>query len=939
MAKVRSILEAFNAGELGDELLTRVSFQKYQLALSTSLNMLPTVQGAVTKRPGTRYVAAQKNQNKSARIVPFEFNVEQAYVLELGEDSGGTYGYARFYRNQGQIVGGDVSVSITNGTFDSGITGWTDQSTGGASIAHNATDDTMQLVGASGETAVAEQSVSPSAATDTEVHVIKFRTIGVPGDNDVVKLRIGTSSGATDIVNDAKFYVGYHCYAFTPGDGNNTIYIQFRNENVKTVEIDDISIIDNAAVEIDTPWVQTSYDILRHAQSPNEMYMMCDSLKPHKLVRNAHQSWSLIEVDFQDGPWLDENTTSTTLTFTTGTAGTVGDTLTASAVTGINGGDGFKSTDVGRLVRVKQTSGSKWAWAIITGYTSTTVVTVDVRGANAGPTTGSPATWRLGAWSDTTGWPRAVTFFQQRMIVGRTSTEPNTVQFSTAADIETFSPDDGTASDGDGTTYDHSAFSYELGAQQANVILSLIGADNLFVLTKGGEWAGFSEGPTLKYNDCSLKRQSKHGAADIQPLDVPDSVMYVQRAGRKIRELAFDINRGQTGAYASPDLTLLAPHITKPGVGNWAWQEEPRGVAWVYRTDGILSSLTYERAQNVVGWGRHQLGGSFISATASIEGATQASPVVVTSTAHGLADGDAISIAGVVGMTELNGNRYVVNNALADTFELTDANGDDVDGGAYTAWSSGGTISHHTAPVVEGLACIPGNDGAGQVVSSEERDEVWLTVKRTINGSTVRYVEFQEGFFEGPRRNEYSTKAQWQQAMKVAQVDAFYVDCGLTYSGSSTTSITGLDHLEGEEVGVWANGAKQEPKTVSSGAVTLDIAATKAQIGLLYTCRGETVKLLGGGNTAAAVGVPKMANEITAVVLDSVNFSIGSDENDLKMINFREVGGGVMPLYTGEKNLSLDTTYKTDLRIRFEMTEPAPLTVVALVPEYKTNEK
>jgi hypothetical protein len=57
-----------------------------------------------------------------------------------------------------------------------------------------------------------------------------------------------------------------------------------------------------------------------------------------------------------------------------------------------------------------------------------------------------------------------------------------------------------------------------------------------------------------------------------------------------------------------------------------------------------------------------------------------------------------------------------------------------------------------------------------------------MIVKRTINGVTKRYIEMMEGHFDGPNRSTYLNKSTWR-AMVVAQVDAFYVDCGLTYSG------------------------------------------------------------------------------------------------------------------------------------------------------------
>ena len=80
--------------------------------------------------------------------------------------------------------------------------------------------------------------------------------------------------------------------------------------------------------------------------------------------------------------------------------------------------------------------------------------------------------------------------------------------------------------------------------------------------------------------------------------------------------------------------------------------------------------------------------------TKSITGATQADPVVITSVAHGLSDGDKIEITAVVGMTELNSKTFIVANKTDDTFELYDTDGTD-----YTEYSSAGTITkllpHH----------------------------------------------------------------------------------------------------------------------------------------------------------------------------------------------------------------------------------------------------
>lgn len=86
--------------------------------------------------------------------------------------------------------------------------------------------------------------------------------------------------------------------------------------------------------------------------------------------------------------------------------------------------------------------------------------------------------------------------------------------------------------------------------------------------------------------------------------------------------------------------------------------------------------------------------GHVVEDAVTITGATQADPVVITATAHGYANGDEVFISGVSGMIELNGNRYVVANVAANTFELTDqVTGTNIDGTGFTAYVSGGEVA------------------------------------------------------------------------------------------------------------------------------------------------------------------------------------------------------------------------------------------------------
>src|SRR5690606_6324566 len=123
---------------------------------------------------------------------------------------------------------------------------------------------------------------------------------------------------------------------------------------------------------------------------------------------------------------------------------------------------------------------------------------------------------------------------------------------------------------------------------------------------------------------------------------------------------------------------------------------------------------------------------------------------------------------------------------------------------------------------VESVAVIPAPAG--------DRDELWLVVRSSIDGATLRYIEYLE--------------ALWDPANDLP--DAFFVDSGLTYDGAPSSTISGLDHLEGESVSILADGATHPERTVVQGRITLDRDASKVQVGLAYTSTLQTMKLEAG---------------------------------------------------------------------------------------------
>jgi len=825
LPRIAPLSPSFNAGELSPRLAARTDFAKYQAGLETCLNLIPLAEGGLLRRAGTRYIGELKSSAVKGRLKKFKFSSTQAYIIELGA------GVLRFYRNQGRIDAANITGSIANGTFAANITSWTDKDTGGSAASTWNAAGYAQLLGDGTESAWLQQTVA--SITNGGVYSLQFRVIGAPGDE--ILLRIGTSDGGTQIVNDRAFKVGYHVHTFTATA--TTIYLGFRSKTAKALGFDDVAFIDNAALELGAPYAEADLYAIEGPQSADVLYFFHPSHPTYKLERYGHTSWSLVQVAWQDGPYLPENTSPTTLTFAAATG--LGITVTASSIVGINNGEGFKTTDVGRSIRLTAAT-KNWGWAVIVGWTSTTVVTVDIKRTVV--VTTAQTKWRLGSWSATTGYASCSTFFEQRLFAANTTNQPQTFWASQTGDFENMAPD---SPNTDGTTWagtveDDDGLDFTLSADDVNAILWLsAGEDSLSIGTTGGEWVPSSTGSVITPTDVTVRLQTTHGSAAVQPVRVDNIALFVQRARRKVREFGFSF---EVDGFQALDMTRLAAHIGRGGITEMAFAEEPDSIVYGLRSDGVLLSMTYRREEDVVGWGRHILGGAF----------------------------------------------------------------------------SGGD------PVVESLAVIPGADGAGQTQDSSERDELWVIVKRTINGSTKRYIEMKERDFETGDD----------------QADAYYADSLLTYDGAATDTITGLDHLEGQVVKVWADGGIQDDKTVASGSITLDAEAEVVQVGLGYTHRLKTLRIEGGNPAGTAVGKTKRIGGVTFVLLNTHTFSYGPDEAHLIQKDFRvvsDVMDAAAPLFTGESYVAFDGPWDTDSRIVIESDAPAPFLLLALAPRVTVN--
>ena len=593
MAKASTIQSSFNAGELSPTLDGRVDLAKYANGCAKMENFYPLVQGGARKRSGTRFVSEVKNSANLTRLIPFEFGTTQAYILEFGNL------YMRVYKDGGTVL--EASKAIT---------------------------------GTTNATPVEVTTAAHSYVTGEEVYISGTGIAALDGKYWTI-----TVTAATTFTLDT---------STAPGSTSAT----------GTAE---------RVYEVATPYSSASLDAIQFAQSADVLYLAHPDYNPRKLTRTAHDAWTLSLITFDHVPFEPQNLDTTLTVYASAATGT-GITLTASSalfVSSMVGGQ-FKLSEIvgsnhgvwesrsdntsykgtltpadtggsdtvyfeGNVYLLQSKGGAtktgtsapihdtgtesdgKWDWTFHhagEGYVTITAVAVDGLTATADVVKRLPASvvgvsgathrWAHGAWTGKNGYPRTVSFFEDRLWWAGTANNPQTLWASKTSEYENHHIVD----------LDESALIFTLNTDQVNVIEWINAGKVLMIGTAGGEFvvSAATETEALVPGNVRVVRHSTYGSkTKVAPVRVEQVLLFVQRSGRKIRELVFD---DTVNAYVAPDMTILADHVTLGGITRLAFQQEPNRMLWGTLANGGLVCFTYERAQQVTAWHRHTIGGT-----------------------------------------------------------------------------------------------------------------------------------------------------------------------------------------------------------------------------------------------------------------------------------------------------------------------------------------
>ncbi len=200
--------------------------------------------------------------------------------------------------------------------------------------------------------------------------------------------------------------------------------------------------------------------------------------------------------------------------------------------------------------------------------------------------------WSFGAFGARNGYPRFASLHQGRLWYGGTAGQATTLFASATDDFQNFRVG----------SNDDDALHLTLSTDDQSRICWICPARSLLVGTSASEWTlSAPDGGAVTASNASFTRQSSVGSEAKEAYAVENAVFYVQRGGKRLREISYKL---EADGFTSTDTSLLAEHLFASGVKEWAVQRGSSTLLWVLMQDGTLGVLTTNVDQQVTAWQR-----------------------------------------------------------------------------------------------------------------------------------------------------------------------------------------------------------------------------------------------------------------------------------------------------------------------------------------------
>jgi hypothetical protein len=898
-----SVLQpTFAAGEISPSASARTDIARYFTGLKLCRNFMVMPYGGVRNRPGTKFVCEVKDSTKLCRLIPFQFNDVQTYVLQFGDQN------VRVIKDGGQVLDSIVQF-LKNGTFDTDIANWTTLS--GAPAWDAGRIRLVSLV--AGACRVTQQ------ITGLIVGVRYTYTFTITANGS---FQVGTASGTGDLVSLA---LGGVTRTGTFVATQTTAWITLSNNGSPGSDtwFDNITIVGKTndqsqiiyAYELAIPYGQDDLAQLNYTQSADVMTIAHPSYKPRELSRLAHDNWTTAEINLAPRIAAPASATATTLGGT-GVQQTWRYQVTAVLDDGNTIDESLPVTS-GTVNVFADTMAAKVVWPAVTGA-SYYIVYKDNAGAGIygfiGRATALEFTDRniTATKNDTppngndpfvgaNKYPGAVGYYQQRLVFAGSNDNPQTVWMSKTGLFKNFGYSI--------PNKDDDAITFTIASTQVNRMRHLLGLKKLLGLTTGGEWVFSGADTGLSAKTVQASQEGYDGSAVVPPVVVGNSAVYVQARGNRVSSFGYSLN---ADGFAATDLTIFSAHLFRGHtLTNVAYQKIPDSIVWYVRSDGKLLGLTYLPDQQLVGWHWHDTDG-FVESIACIpEGQEDALYMVVRRTVNGVQ------------------RRYVERMVSRQMLSVEDSffvdsgltyDGRNSDTGKTLAITGGSTWKSPEVVTLTAAGHAPFTAASigvryalTRVIEEYDSDPVTSIVRVEVVGYTSPTVVTAKLLIVCPDVLRGVVTSTWSRQVK---------------------TLSGLGHLEGKQVSILADGNVQPQKVVIAGSVTLQSHAGIVHVGLPYLSDMETLDIESKDARETMLDKKIAVTRLTVVVEESRGIFAGADKDQLyEHKPGRDSYELPIELLTGQAAINIPNDWSGKGRVFIRQADPLPLTVLAVIPE------
>ena len=890
------------------------------MAMSAEIqkNYVARVLGSMMLRPGMKFIDVMKEDLALVRQMPFIFGVDDTALLEFGFS-----GYLRVRIDDVLLERVAVVAAVTDPLFDSalgvGANDWQDDSDAGATAESGAgatVPNVLNLDGTGEDYAKVTQRVEVDAGELAVEHALAITV-----STEFCRLRIGTTLNDDDLITETQLGKGSHNIAFTPNQDH--FFIELANDRNYRCIVGGCGIASAGPVEFSTGWgTEAQVKSVRWTQSGDVIYCTAADLQTKKIERrNLGRSWSVVDYGPEDGPFNVLNVSATTVT----ASAIEGDiTLTASEPI-------FEQTMGGSIFG---------AGALIRATSQGQVVTQAVNAADqfSGPirVSGNGESRRFGIIIENIP-PGAGTV---------------TVQFSIGSDTGPWNDLTPTYTANTNTTY--------LDEQDGQIIYYRIGV----------KAAEFTSGPincTLSYTNGSLTGIARMNGYTSSTVI---SAYVIEPFGAILGTKDWEIgqwNGGESNGWPST-VDIHENRLWFAGLDRIWGSLSDNYESFDDETEGDSGPINRNIGSGpirVISWiksfGRLLMGTSENAADIDAARIDGNHPLGVRSSSF-----DEALTPTNFNIKTISSKGVFVDRTLQRLYELsyspdaTDYQSIDLSIFAPDFNIAGITqIAVQMKPDVR-VHCVRADGTVGMLIyDSLENVICWVDIELGGAGNwCVEDVAVLPGVEEDQvyytvksfnfLTNEERYLLKWSKETEaVGGDDNYMLDCWGQYNGAPTAQVTGLEHLTGLEVGVWADGADRGTFTVTQfgtpGELDLDAQYSNIIYGLVYQARFKSAKL--GRLDGIGMLERKKINRLGFVAQNLHNQGIqyGPDFDTLYDMPKVEQGQETDPDFIWddyhEDNFSFGGEWKPDSRVCLQSTAPKPATILAAIAEFESVER